>query len=143
VDAYDRDDTTKIAAGKLLTIDNQIDTTTGTYKLKSEFSNERETLFPKPVCERAPCWVDTKRNLTVVPRPRRFSAVPQGTYVYSGSEGQLGEDSAGYDSAFLSGNSAGIATGLQPGDKRGWWMGRISLQDGSKIEGAPARPGAQ
>src|SRR6267378_776499 len=40
VDAYDRDDTAKIATGKLQTIDNQIDVTTGTYKLKSIFSNE-------------------------------------------------------------------------------------------------------
>ncbi len=38
VDAYDRDDTAKIASGKLQTIDNQIDLTTGTYKLKSIFS---------------------------------------------------------------------------------------------------------
>src|SRR5277367_3654223 len=39
VQAYDRDDTTKIADGKLATIDNQIDPTTGTYKLKAIFSN--------------------------------------------------------------------------------------------------------
>src|SRR5712664_464847 len=39
VDAYDRDDTAKIASGKLQTIDNQIDLTTGTYKLKSIFAN--------------------------------------------------------------------------------------------------------
>ncbi len=41
VDAYDRDDTNKIESGKLLTIDNQIDTSTGTYKLKAIFNNER------------------------------------------------------------------------------------------------------
>src|SRR4029077_11237539 len=46
VDAYDRDDTTKIESGKLLTIDNQIDTTTGTYKLKAVFNNDRNLLFP-------------------------------------------------------------------------------------------------
>src|SRR5215472_11241089 len=44
VDAYDRDDTQKIATGKLLTIDNEIDPTTGTYKLKSVFSNADNAL---------------------------------------------------------------------------------------------------
>src|SRR5262249_27028319 len=46
VDAYDRDDTQKIATGKLLTIDNEIDPTTGTYKLKSVFNNADNALFP-------------------------------------------------------------------------------------------------
>jgi len=54
VDAYDRDDTAKIASGKLQTIDNQIDVTTGTYKLKSIFSNEDNALFPKPIRQRTP-----------------------------------------------------------------------------------------
>jgi len=46
VEAYDRDDTEKIATGKLLTIDNEIDPTTGTYKLKAVFNNENNILFP-------------------------------------------------------------------------------------------------
>src|SRR5438067_632901 len=45
VDAFDRDDTAKIASGKLLTIDNQIDPTTGTYKLKSIVNNPDNALF--------------------------------------------------------------------------------------------------
>ncbi|MHB1023778.1 MAG: MdtA/MuxA family multidrug efflux RND transporter periplasmic adaptor subunit [Acidobacteriaceae bacterium] len=46
VDAYDRSDTTLLSKGKLLTMDNQIDQTTGTAKLKAVFANEEETLFP-------------------------------------------------------------------------------------------------
>jgi membrane fusion protein, multidrug efflux system len=46
VEAFDRDNTSQIASGKLLTIDNQIDATTGTYKLKSIFSNADNALFP-------------------------------------------------------------------------------------------------
>ncbi|HEU5352697.1 MAG TPA: efflux RND transporter periplasmic adaptor subunit [Terracidiphilus sp.] len=46
VDAYDRSDVNKLAAGTLLTADNQIDTTTGTDKLKAVFANENEVLFP-------------------------------------------------------------------------------------------------
>ena len=46
VDAFDRDNTYKITSGKLLTIDNQIDPTTGTYKLKAVFDNKDNALFP-------------------------------------------------------------------------------------------------
>lgn len=46
VDAYDRADIKLLAQGKLLSIDNQIDITTGTVKLKAEFKNERDELFP-------------------------------------------------------------------------------------------------
>src|SRR5262249_53619305 len=45
VEAFDRDDTAKIESGKLLTIDNQIDTTTGTYKLTAVFDNSRNILY--------------------------------------------------------------------------------------------------
>jgi multidrug efflux system membrane fusion protein len=46
VDAYDRDDVQKLATGYLLTADNQIDTTTGTDKLKAVFDNRDQSLFP-------------------------------------------------------------------------------------------------
>src|SRR5690348_16515260 len=46
VEAFDRDDSKKIADGNLATIDNQIDSATGTYKLKAIFSNNDNTLFP-------------------------------------------------------------------------------------------------
>lgn len=46
VDAYDRSDQTKLASGTLLTGDNQIDTTTGTEKLKAVFENRDQSLFP-------------------------------------------------------------------------------------------------
>lgn len=46
VDAYDRADTKLLARGSLMSIDNQIDITTGTVKLKAEFKNEDDALFP-------------------------------------------------------------------------------------------------
>src|SRR5205823_13782935 len=46
VDAFDRAQQKKIAAGTLQTLDNQIDTTTGTIKVKAVFSNEDGSLFP-------------------------------------------------------------------------------------------------
>ena len=46
VDAFDRTAQTKIASGKLLTLDNQIDTTTGTVKGRAVFDNKNDALFP-------------------------------------------------------------------------------------------------
>jgi multidrug efflux system membrane fusion protein len=46
VEAYDRSNSSKLADGKLLTVDNQIDTTTGTIKLRAQFDNNDGTLFP-------------------------------------------------------------------------------------------------
>jgi multidrug efflux system membrane fusion protein len=46
VDAFDRTAQTKIASGTLLTVDNQIDTTTGTVKARSVFANKNNALFP-------------------------------------------------------------------------------------------------
>ncbi|NYT62715.1 MdtA/MuxA family multidrug efflux RND transporter periplasmic adaptor subunit [Alcaligenaceae bacterium] len=46
VDLYDREDLNKIAAGELISLDNQIDIATGTVKLKARFANEDESLFP-------------------------------------------------------------------------------------------------
>jgi multidrug efflux system membrane fusion protein len=46
VDAYDRSDLTRLAQGQLVTVDNQIDATTGTVKLKAQFVNEDDALFP-------------------------------------------------------------------------------------------------
>jgi len=135
VEAYDRDDSTKIATGKLLTIDNQIDTTTGTYKLKSEFGNEKNTLFPNQFVN-VHLLVDTKRNVTIVPTTA-IQHGPQGTYVYLAQK----DNSVKIRQVTVtlsSGNSVGITTGLQTGDVV-VVDGQDKLQDGSKIEArAPA-----
>ncbi len=49
VEAFDRDNTAKIASGSLASIDNQIDTTTGTYKLKAMFQERRQRSLPQPI----------------------------------------------------------------------------------------------
>ena len=62
VEAWDRDQKVKLATGKLLTVDNQIDTTTGTVKLKAEFANADLALFPEPVRQRAHAGRDADRR---------------------------------------------------------------------------------
>ena len=74
VDAYDRADTRLLAQGKLLTADNQIDVTTGTFKLKAEFANEQDTLFPNQFVN-VRILVRTVSNALTVPS----AAVQQGS----------------------------------------------------------------
>ena len=80
VEAYDRNDAHKIAAGTLLTIDNQIDTTTGTAKLKAVFDNKDNALFPNQ-------FVNVRLILRAAPERHRRShgGDPdrhQGTFVF-------------------------------------------------------------
>ena len=51
VDAFDRDMKTKLSSGTLTTIDNEIDQTTGTVKLRATFNNSHNELFPESVCD--------------------------------------------------------------------------------------------
>jgi multidrug efflux system membrane fusion protein len=66
VDAYDRSEETKLAAGKLLSIDNQIDTTTGTLKLRAIFDNKSNLLFPN-LFVNARLLLKTLDNVILIP----------------------------------------------------------------------------
>jgi len=66
VDAYDRDLKRKLATGRLLSVDNQIDQTTGTVKLKAEFPNSDEALFPNQFVN-ARVLADTLHDVVIVP----------------------------------------------------------------------------
>jgi multidrug efflux system membrane fusion protein len=66
VDAFDRTGQTKIASGKLLTLDNQIDTTTGTVKARSVFDNKNDALFPNQFVNTR-LLVNTLQGVTLIP----------------------------------------------------------------------------
>jgi multidrug efflux system membrane fusion protein len=66
VDAYDRSNETEIEAGKLISLDNQIDTTTGTVKFRANFQNKNLELFPNQFVN-ARLLVTTLVNATLVP----------------------------------------------------------------------------
>src|SRR5260370_1054793 len=116
VDAYDRDDTAKIASGKLQTIDNQIDLTTGTYKLKSIFANTDNALFPNQFVN-VHLLVDTKHNLTIVPAAA-IQRGPQGTYLYAVAKDPATKDTIAkiysVTIAQTTGNSVRLRSGLNP-----------------------------
>ena len=80
VDAFDRDGKVKLASGTLLTVDNQIDVTTGTVKLKARFPNANYELFPNQFVN-ARLLLDVQKNATVIP-PGAVQRGAQGFYVY-------------------------------------------------------------
>lgn len=80
VDAFDRTQVKKIASGYLLTLDNQIDPTTGTVKLRAVFPNEDSSLFPNQFVN-ARLLVDTEHGATLVPTPA-IQRNAQGPFVY-------------------------------------------------------------
>ncbi len=129
VEAYDRDDTAKIATGKLQTIDNQIDVTTGTYKLKSVFDNENNALFPNQFVN-VHLLVDTKHDLTIVPTAA-IQRGPQGTYVYAAAPDNTAKIQI-VTIAQTTGDSVGVSAGLNSGDVV-VIDGQDKLQDGTKI----------
>jgi multidrug efflux system membrane fusion protein len=80
VDAYNRDNSKKLASGMLVTLDNQIDSTTGTSKLKAVFDNQDNSLFPQQFVN-IRLLVDTLTNQLVVPNVAVQNG-QQGTFVY-------------------------------------------------------------
>ena len=80
VDAYDRDLKNKLATGSVLAIDNQIDQTTGTVKIKAIFPNENLALYANQFVN-ARLLVDTLRGVVIVPTAA-IQRSPQSTYAY-------------------------------------------------------------
>ena len=80
VDAYDREQKVKLATGTLTTIDNQIDSATGTVKVRAQFSNDDYSLFPNQFVN-ARLLLDVRQGATIVPTAA-VQRGTQGTFVY-------------------------------------------------------------
>ena len=130
VDAFSRDDKTKLASGKLLTIDNQIDPTTGTAKLKAVFTNEDARLWPNQFVN-TDLLVETRKNSTVLPTAAILRG-PQGTYVYAVNPDKTVEDKA-VTVALTQGDTTVVSSGINPGETV-VTDGQDKLQRGSRIE---------
>lgn len=127
--ALDRNQQTRLATGYLLTLDNQIDPTTGTIKLRAQFANENNALFPNQFVN-ASLLVDTQRGATLLPTAA-IQRNAQGAYVYV-----IKPDQTVAMQSIMVGttqNDKAAVTGINPGtvvaadnfDK---------LQDGTKVE---------
>jgi multidrug efflux system membrane fusion protein len=111
VDAFDRAQQNKIASGKLLTFDNQIDTTTGTVKMRALFDNKNDALFPNQFVN-ARLLVDTQQGVTIIPTSAiQHNGQTAFVYVIQNDTAQIRNIKTGLADA---GNTA--VTGINPGD---------------------------
>ncbi len=130
VEAYDRTQTRKVATGRLLASDNQIDTTTGTNRLKALFENKDNALFPNQFVN-ASLLMETLRGVTVIPSAA-LQRSPKGIYVYLVTEDQtvtvrwvkLGPSE---------GDRVSIEEGITPGDLV-VVEGAEKLKEGNKVQ---------
>ena len=113
VDAYDRDLARKLATGRLLSIDNQIDPTTGTVKLKAEFPNSDEALFPNQFVN-ARVLAETLHGVVIVPSTA-VQRSAQKTFVYRVKPDDTIETRE-VAVRLTDGDRVAIERGLSPGD---------------------------
>ena len=130
VEAFDRSGKTKLATGRLLTIDNQIDTTTGTVKLKAEFPNQDAALFPNQFVN-VRMAVETRQDVTLVPSAAIQRGAP-GTFVFLVKQDQSVAMTPVKLGA-IQGENAEVQSGLDPGNLV-VVDGADKLRDGSKVE---------
>jgi membrane fusion protein, multidrug efflux system len=129
VDAYDRDWKAKLAEGSLTTLDNQIDQTTGTLKLRATFANENDALFPNQFVN-ARLLVEEKHGVTLLPTAA-IQRNSQSTYVWvvkPGSTVTVRPVTVGT----TEGDHAEITSGVAPGEVV-VMTGVDKLQEGSKV----------
>jgi multidrug efflux system membrane fusion protein len=133
--AYSRDDQTKLAEGKLLTVDNQIDPTTGTVRFKASFENRDLSLWPNQFVNTR-LMLAVRKSAVVVPLAAVQSGT-QGTYVYAVKSGKASLQPIKVD--MEQGNVALIASGVSAGDQV-VVDGQERLQDGTPVEVHEAAP---
>jgi multidrug efflux system membrane fusion protein len=128
-DAWDRSQTNKLASGKLATVDNQVDTTTGTVKLRAMFDNTDLKLFPNQFVN-IRLLVDTLQNQTVVP-VAAIQRGASGTFVFIvGTDKTVSQRSVKL--GVQDGDKVAILDGLKPGDTV-VVDGADRLRDGSEV----------
>ncbi|SAI48640.1 HlyD family secretion protein [Bordetella ansorpii] len=145
VEAYDRADTTRLATGQLETVDNQIDITTGTVKLKARFDNTDQSLFPNQFVN-ARLLVETRSQVTAIPT----AAVQQGSagsFVFVAKADNTVEVRQ-VELGPVNGDWVAVNKGMQPGENV-VVEGTDRLRAGARIDvvtpqtAIPATPGSQ
>jgi membrane fusion protein, multidrug efflux system len=137
VDAYSQDDQRKLATGKLQTIDNEIDPTTGTAKLKAVFDNPDSMLWPNEFVN-AHLLLEVRRNAVTAPASAVLRG-PDGPFSYVVDANKTVQMRP-VQVALTQGSTVVIASGLQGGE-RVVTDGQEKLQAGSRV--APQAPAKQ
>ena len=130
VEAWDRSQKTKLATGRLLTLDNQIDTATGTIKLRAEFGNDDSALFPNQFVN-VRLAAETRTNATLVPSSAVLRGSP-GTFVYKVKDDKT-VTVAPVKVGPVQGETTAIESGVAPGDLV-VVDGTDKLREGAKVE---------
>jgi len=129
VEAYDQDNGRKLADGKLLLVDNQIDQATSTIRLKARFSNDDDRLWPGEFV-RVRTEVDTRKDVVTIPPPA-VQRGPQGLYTWVVKPDSTAEmrpiEASTVD------NVAIVGKGIAPGE-RVVLKGQSRLQPGTKVD---------
>ncbi len=138
-EAWSRDDRTLMASGTLVTVDNQIDPSTGTGKLKAVFPNKDHALWPNQFVN-VHLQLEVRKGQTVVPAAA-VQRGSQGTFAYVVKPDNT-VDMRQVAVGLTQGNIVAIDSGLQPGDQV-VTDGQEKLQAGSKVDprsgaGSPA-----
>ena len=135
VSAYNRTDAKLLATGSLETIDNEIDTTTGTVKLRATFPNTDEALFPNQFVN-ARLLIRTVSNATIAPVAAIQHGAP-GTFVFLiKPEGVVAIQKV--TTGVAEGDQIQIVSGLKPGDIV-VVDGADRLRDGTRCASLPTR----
>lgn len=131
--AVDQDNTTILGKGKLAVIDNQIDTSTGTIRLKATFPNDALQLWPGQFVN-ARLLLMTRKDGIVVPEAV-IQRGPEGAYAFiiKGEQDNLSVATVPVKVAQIEAGEALVDSGLQPGD-RVVVEGQYRLQAGSKVK---------
>jgi multidrug efflux system membrane fusion protein len=131
VEAFSRDDKTKLADGRLLTIDNQIDQATGTVRLKAQFENADLTLWPNQFVN-VRLLLSVRKNALVIPSSAVQRGVQGSIYVYV-VDHERRADIRNIQLDFTEGNLTVVAGGLAPGEQV-VVDGQDKLQKGARVE---------
>jgi len=128
--AFSRDDQSKLATGQLRTIDNEIDQTTGTGKLKAMFDNQNSELWPNQFVN-VHLLLESKKNAIVIPSAA-IQHGPQGTFAYVvKSDNTVDARTVGI--ALAQGNQTAIKDGISEGENV-VTDGLDKIQNGSRVE---------
>ncbi|MCU1307449.1 MAG: efflux transporter periplasmic adaptor subunit [Acidobacteriaceae bacterium] len=128
-DAYTRDDNTKIVSGKLLTVDNAIDPTTGTSRFKAIFQNQNRELWPNQFVN-IHLLIDVKKNALTIPSAAIIRG-SSGSLVYAVKpDGTV--EARNVQVGVVEGTTAQVESGLNPNDVV-VTEGQDKLQNGAKV----------
>ena len=137
VEAWDRENRSRLATGQLVTVDNQIDPATGTVKVKAQFANENGLLFPNQFVN-ARMLVETRKGVVTIPAAALQRGV-QGLFVYV-----VRDDSTVTVRPIRPGPTEGGRIAVENGIAEGERVatdGLDRLREGARVETISQRPG--